>query len=34
MPGKLNVLADSLVRKGQIINIEWTIHKGILALIF
>ena len=34
VPGKLNVLADSLSRKGQIIHTEWTIHKGTLSQIF
>ena len=28
VPGKLNVKADSLPRKGQIIHTEWTLHKG------
>ena len=28
VPGKLNVLADSLSRKGQIIHTEWTQHRG------
>ena len=34
VPGKLNVLADSLSRKGQIMHTEWTIHKGTLSQIF
>ena len=34
VPGKLNVLADSLSRKGQIIHTEWTLHKGTLSQIF
>ena len=33
-PGKLNVLADSLSRKGQIIHTEWTLHRGTLSQIF
>ena len=28
LPGKLNVLADSLSRKGQIIHTEWTLHRA------
>ena len=34
VPGKLNVLADSLSRKGQIIHTEWTLHRGTLSQIF
>ncbi|MBV2113362.1 MAG: hypothetical protein KUF82_20615 [Candidatus Thiodiazotropha sp. (ex Ctena orbiculata)] len=34
VPGKLNVLADSLSRKGQIIHTEWTLHMGTLSQIF
>ena len=33
VPGKLNVLADSLSRKGQIIHTEWTLHRGTLSQI-
>ena len=31
VPGKLNVLADCLSRKGQIINTEWILNKGTLS---
>ena len=34
LPGKLNVLADSLSRKGQIIHTEWPLHRGMLSQIF
>lgn len=34
VPGKLNVLADSLSRKEQIIHTEWTLHMGTLFQIF
>ena len=34
VPGKLNVLADSLSRKGQIIHTEWTLRWGTLSQIF
>ena len=34
IPSKLNVLANSLSRKGQIIHTEWTLHRGTLSQIF
>ena len=34
VPGKLNLLADSLSRKGQIIYTEWTLKRGTLSQIF
>ena len=34
IPGRLNVLADSLSRKNQILPSEWTLHQGVANLIF
>ena len=34
LPGRLNMLADSLSRKDQIIHTEWTLHRYMLSQIF
>lgn len=34
LPGKLNILADSLSRRDSIVHTEWTLHAGILKQIF
>ena len=34
VPGKLNVLADLLSKKGQIIHTEWTLHRATFCLRF
>ena len=34
IPGRLNVLADSLSRRNQIIGTEWSLHPGIVRQMF
>lgn len=34
LPGKLNILADSLSREGGIVHTEWTLHAGVLKHVF
>ncbi len=34
LPGKLNILADSLSRRDTIVHTEWTMHVGVLKQVF
>ncbi len=34
IPGKLNVIADGLSRRGQILPTEWSLHPEVVSLIF